>query len=84
MFSLDTSWDDPADNDRCIEWSRKSWQSMREQGTGGMYLNFSGFGEERDALVRAGHGANYDRLVELKTKYDPGNLFRVNSNIAPK
>jgi FAD/FMN-containing dehydrogenase len=84
MFSLDTSWDDPADNDRCIEWSRKSCQSMREQGTGGMYLNFSGFGEEKDALVRAGYGTNYDRLVELKTKYDPGNLFRVNSNIAPK
>ena len=45
---------------------------------GGLYLNFAGFGEEKEALVRAGYGANYDRLVALKARYDPSNLFRMN------
>jgi FAD/FMN-containing dehydrogenase len=84
MFSFDTGWSDPADNERCIEWSRQGWKSLRHLSTGGLYLNFGGIGEEQHALVRPGFGANYDRLVELKTKYDPGNLFRVNPNIAPK
>ena len=38
---------------------------------GGLYLNFAGFGEEKEALVRAGYGANYERLVELKTQLRP-------------
>ena len=45
--------------------------------------NFAGLGEEKDDLVRAGYGANYERLAQLKTKYDPENLFRMNLNIAP-
>ena len=56
---------------------------MRRFGPGGLYLNFAGFGEEKEALVQAGYGANYDRLAELKTKYDPRNLFRMNQNISP-
>jgi FAD/FMN-containing dehydrogenase len=48
------------------------------------YLNFVGFGEEKEALVRASYGANYDRLVAAKTMYDPGNLFRMNNNIPPR
>jgi len=48
-----------------------------------MYLNFAGLGEEKEALVRAGHGANFERLSALKAKYDPGNLFRMNFNIPP-
>ena len=84
LYSLDTNWTDARDNDRCIGWTRDAWSSMQQHGTGGLYLNFGGFGEEKDAQVRAGYGANYDRLVELKTVYDPGNLFRVNQNITPK
>jgi Berberine and berberine like len=48
---------------------------MEQHSTGGLYLNFPGLGEEKEALVRVGYGVNYDRLVELKTKYDPTNLF---------
>jgi FAD/FMN-containing dehydrogenase len=46
-------------------------------------VNFPGFGEEKEALVRAGYGTNYERLVALKTEYDPANLFRMNQNIQP-
>ena len=49
------------------------------------YLNFPGQGEEGEALLRASYGSdNYDRLVEIKTKYDPTNMFRMNQNIRPK
>ena len=56
---------------------------MEKHSTGGVYLNFPGLGEEKEALVKAGYGVNYDRLAELKAKYDPENLFRMNQNIAP-
>lgn len=48
-----------------------------------MYLNFGGFAEEKEELVRAGYGPNYERLAALKAKYDPANLFRMNQNIVP-
>ena len=48
-----------------------------------MYLNFPGFLEEGDQLLRDAYGENYERLVALKNKYDPTNLFRLNQNIKP-
>jgi FAD/FMN-containing dehydrogenase len=84
MLSFDTTWTDPADSERKIAWTRAAWADMRRFGSGGLYLNFAGFGEEQEALVRAGYGANYERLVDLKTQYDPGNLFRMNQNIRPR
>jgi FAD/FMN-containing dehydrogenase len=84
LLSFDTTWEDPAETERCLAWTRAAWADMRRLGTGGLYLNFAGFGEEKEALVRAAYGANYDRLVELKTRYDPSNLFRMNQNIRPR
>jgi hypothetical protein len=83
LLSFDTTWTDPADTERCIAWTRSAWSDMRRFGPGGLYLNFAGFGEEKEALVRAGYGANYDRLAEIKATYDPTNLFRMNQNIKP-
>jgi FAD/FMN-containing dehydrogenase len=84
LLSLDTSWTDPAENERAIAWTRAAWAEMKPFSRGGAYLNFPGQGEEGEALLRASYGsANYDRLVELKTKYDPTNLFRLNQNILP-
>jgi FAD/FMN-containing dehydrogenase len=83
LISFDTTWTDPADTERNIAWTRAAWETMGQQGPGGLYLNFAGFGEEKEALVRAGYGGNYDRLAALKAKYDPGNLFRMNQNIKP-
>jgi len=83
LLSLDTSWSDPADTERCIAWTRQTWAAMRRFSDGGLYLNFAGFGEEKEALVRAGYGANYERLAALKSTYDPENLFRMNLNITP-
>jgi FAD/FMN-containing dehydrogenase len=82
-LSIDATWDDPRDDARMIEWTRQAWQEMRDRTGGGIYLNFTGLGEENDELARAGYGSNFDRLQEIKAKYDPSNLFRGNINIAP-
>jgi len=63
--------------------SRAAWGALEPYSTGGVYLNFPGFGEERETLARAGYGTNYERLAELKAKFDPDNLFRMNVNIEP-
>jgi FAD/FMN-containing dehydrogenase len=83
LLSLDTTWTDPADDERNIAWTRKVWSDMHAYSSGGLYLNFGGFGEEKDELVKAAFGPSYERLVELKNKYDPTNLFRMNQNIRP-
>ena len=46
-------------------------------------MNFAGLGEEGEKLVKDAYGANYQRLAQLKRKYDPTNLFRLNQNIKP-
>ena len=47
----------------------------------GVYINQ--LGDTSEALVRAGYGSNYDRLVAIKKKYDPNNILRLNQNIKP-
>jgi FAD/FMN-containing dehydrogenase len=83
LVTGEASWTDPAQTDEAIAWGREFWDAMGRHSTGGLYLNFPGLGEEKEALVRAGYGANYDRLAALKAKYDPTNLFRMNLNITP-
>lgn len=77
------AWEDPADDDTNIGWARDLWESIREFSTGGTYINFL-TEEEGDARIQASFRGNYDRLVAVKTKYDPDNLFRVNKNIVPR
>ena len=83
MASFDASWDDPADDARSIGWARESWAALRPHSDGGQYVNFPGLGEDGEAQVRAAYGDNYERLVAVKTKYDPVNLFQFNLNIKP-
>jgi FAD/FMN-containing dehydrogenase len=75
-------WEDHADTDRHLQWIRGFSDAMRPFTTGSVYLNFEpAAGEER---VRAGYGAEkYTKLVALKDKWDPENVFRVNQNIRP-
>ena len=82
MWHPIAAWSDPAETDAQIAWVRESSAAMRPFATGGVYLNFEQ--EEGEEHVRAGFSrAKYERLVALKDKYDPTNLFRVNQNIAP-
>jgi len=74
-------WTDPADSERQIGWARGLWEATKSFGTGGVYVN--DLGEEGEDRVRAAYGGNYARLAALKTKYDPGNFFRLNQNVKP-
>jgi FAD/FMN-containing dehydrogenase len=83
VLNIMASWEDPAQDAPNIEWARTAWERMRAFSTGGTYINFL-TEEEGDARIRAAYGANYERLVSLKSTWDPGNLFRANKNIAPR
>jgi FAD/FMN-containing dehydrogenase len=79
---LIAQWLDSGESERHVHWTRELWQALRPYATGGVYVN--DIGQEADEgadQVRAAYGANYQRLVELKQKYDPTNLFRHNQNI---
>ena len=74
--------DPDAANDALItSWAKNYWQDLHPYGAGGAYVNF--MMDEGEDRVKATYGDNYERLVAIKTKYDPNNLFRVNQNIKP-
>ncbi len=83
LFSVDSIWTDPKDTNSVVAYSRNFLEALEPHSTGGMYVNFAGLGEEGEALVKSAYGANYERLIALKNKYDPTNLFRLNQNIKP-
>ncbi|MBP1886724.1 FAD-binding oxidoreductase [Sinorhizobium mexicanum] len=74
-------WDDPARDEKNIGWVREVWAAIRPFSTGAVYVN--NLGDEGQERVKAAYGPNYQRLVELKTKYDPMNIFCLNQNIKP-
>ncbi|GAA5520848.1 FAD-binding oxidoreductase [Aliifodinibius salicampi] len=83
LMSVDSVWDDPADSEKVISWSRNFLDQMKQFSGDGMYVNFSGFGEEGEDLVQKAYGDNYERLTKIKTEYDPDNFFHLNQNIKP-
>ena len=74
-------WTRPEESDWHVAWARAFADDMSAYRSGDYLLNFLGEGE--DEAIKAAFGPNYLRLVEVKTKYDPANLFRVNQNIQP-
>ena len=72
-------WEDASDDERQITFAKTFAEAMRPFTTGAAYLNFTPEDRVRDA-----YGAKkYERLVALKDRYDPANLFRINQNIKP-
>jgi FAD/FMN-containing dehydrogenase len=78
---LFTRWTDPAMNAPVSEWIRTAWAEL-EPHTHGFYVNE--FNADDAARLTTTYGPNYARMVDLKTKYDPNNLFRLNANVAPR
>jgi len=74
-------WEDPKKDEACIAWARQLYQAAAPFATGGVYVNF--MTQDEGERVQAAYGPNYARLVELKQKVDPENLFSVNQNIRP-
>ncbi len=82
MLTFEANWVDPADDGANVDWAREGFAEARVLAVAdGLYGNFPGFGEDPTSHL---FGGNYDRLVELKAKYDPTNRFRSNQNIEPE
>ena len=79
LYSVDCVWDDPADSEHIMNWARSYVNSLQPYSAGGHYVNFATDPE----TATSAYGSNYRRLIELKRKYDPANLFRMNQNIKP-
>ena len=72
---------DPANKEKLIRWTKDYHDALRPYSAAGAYVNF--MMDEGEDRVKATYGDNYQRLVAIKDKYDPQNLFRVNQNIKP-
>jgi FAD/FMN-containing dehydrogenase len=86
LLGVEANWEDPQDDEADqanVAWVRECVSDLRRFSSGGAYLNFPGFYEEGDRMMREAFGENHKRLVALKDKYDPTNLFRLNQNIKP-
>ena len=79
---LPSTWMDPADTEANIAWTRDTYEAFRPYLADRRWLNYLGDDEQMDT-VRAAYGPNYDRLVEVKRRYDPDNVFHLNHNIDP-
>jgi FAD/FMN-containing dehydrogenase len=84
LFGIEGNWEQESDSERNVAWVRDTFDDLRRFSAGGVYLNFPGFLEEGEQLVREGYGGNYERLSAVKAAYDPGNLFRLNANVSPR
>jgi len=83
-LGLNAMWqpDEPA-ADAFRDWIRAAWERVRGFSTGGNYVNFQTADEGEDR-IRSAYGSNFERLVAVKKRYDPENVFRANRNIAPE
>ena len=79
-FLMLGSWSSPAQTENGMRWVREFWDAMGPSLEAGVYVNYLSAGEGDDR-IRGAYGANYDRLLKIKQKYDPTNLFRINQNI---
>jgi hypothetical protein len=82
IFVLISAWSDPGESERHITWTRDVWSALQPFSTGSIYVNDLN-DDPPDAVRTAYESATYRRLVDVKNKYDPGNLFRLNQNIKP-
>ncbi|MEA5408854.1 FAD-binding oxidoreductase [Haloarculaceae archaeon H-GB2-1] len=80
IMNLHTQWTDSDQDEECIAWARDMHEAMAPHATGGVYANFV---PEQVGDQQAAYRENYDRLVEVKNEWDPGNLFRLNHNVEP-
>ena len=72
---------DPANKEKITSWAKRYFDALHPYSAGGAYVNF--MMDEGEDRVKATYGENYERLVAIKNKYDPQNLFRVNQNVKP-
>jgi FAD/FMN-containing dehydrogenase len=82
VLNVHGRWDTAAEDEKGITWARQFFKSSAPYASGGAYINF--MTEDEGDRVAAAYGKNYDRLAQIKQKYDPENSFRLNQNIKAK
>jgi FAD/FMN-containing dehydrogenase len=83
VVAIQGAWDEPETSDQHIGWARDFHAAIRPYSTGGVYVNFLTDDEGADRVRQAYEPDIYARLAQVKSAYDPMNLFRLNKNIAP-
>jgi FAD/FMN-containing dehydrogenase len=81
IMNVHTRWRDKAQDGACVTWTRQLFESVAPFASGSVYVNF--MPDDEKERVEKAYGSNYRRLAEIKRRYDPGNLFRMNQNIQP-
>jgi FAD/FMN-containing dehydrogenase len=81
VLNVHGRWDEAKDDPKCIAWARDFFKASAPYASGGAYVNF--MTDEESDRVAAAYGSNYERLVEIKRRYDPDNVFHTNQNIKP-
>jgi FAD/FMN-containing dehydrogenase len=79
---LPSVWIDPEDTAASVAWTRDTFAALQPHFGSGRWLNYLG-DDQADDAIRAAYGPNYDRLVEVKRRYDPDNVFHLNHNVVP-
>ncbi len=80
-YDVISQWTDTAESAGHIQWTREFWTAVEPFATGEVYVNH--LDAEEGTRIRAAYSDNFGRLVALKNRYDPTNLFRLNQNIKP-
>jgi len=80
-FMVWSNWANASESEKNIQWTRECWRAMQPFLVASSYGNY--VSDEGDSFAREAYGPNHNRLVALKNKYDPTNLFRMNHNIKP-
>jgi FAD/FMN-containing dehydrogenase len=81
IMNVHGRWSEERDDERVRGWARQTFEAAAHHATGSGYVNF--LTEDEAERVAASYGQNHGRLQDLKRRYDPANLFRMNLNIAP-
>ena len=81
VMNVHTRWREPAMDHACVEWAKQIFTATAPKSHGGAYVNF--MPDDEAARVEGIYGNSYRRLAEIKLRYDPINMFRMNQNIRP-
>jgi FAD/FMN-containing dehydrogenase len=81
VLNVHARWESTAEDRSCIDWARAFFKATKPYASAGAYVNF--MTEDEGERVTAAYGSNYDRLAQLKKRFDPENVFHLNQNIKP-
>ena len=83
LIGVEANWSDPSMDKSNIAWARQCIEAVLLYSDGSTYLNFPGIDEDGEERLKATYRENYTRLKQIKSKYDPKNVFKTHQNVKP-